>query len=510
MSCPMLESKLSASVAAKASISVTPTVTAIITTANSDTSAANNNNSNSMSYPYKKRVRDEFEKRQREMEEEQQRLQLLAQAEQQLQLQRQQQQQLQWQQEFYLQQQQQQQQQQYQQQQYQQFQQQQYQQQQYQQQQYQQQQYQQQQYQQQQQQQQQKKQQPKKQQQRYKYKSQPGTSGISSTAAAAAAVITASGNVPDEVGPSGINRPEFPSAEMPHQRLRHEGSDVAEEEAGETSSEDSESSSSTNWSDLDQAALEAKACCCLATITGGKIIACGRPAFGIWFSNKLRNKALRKNLPFAYNKGRGHWYTCLFHYRIIMHEPKLKANEKYEARDLTKYLAPEVTEDEFQAFKNDPLTRSYMKDYEQLMAMRETQKKKKKKKGRAGASGEAETSEDEVPSVGALTGIWPFMSTDFHTMKADEEVNASASGEGSTTSAPIQVPFHALSATTLRRYKKYFNLPHRSSTNTKQQLLEGILEHFETIDAPAFETIAHFLHTAKTHKNKLDYPTTDS
>lgn len=92
-----------------------------------------------------------------------------------------------------------------------------------------------------------------------------------------------------------------------------------------------------------------------------------------------------------------------------MHEPKLKPNEKYEARDLTKYLTGEVTEDEFQAFKNDPLTRvsyilcmnylsvffrhcyilnwftnmlifqSYMKDYEQLMAMREMQKKKKKK-----------------------------------------------------------------------------------------------------------------------------------
>lgn len=62
-------------------------------------------------------------------------------------------------------------------------------------------------------------------------------------------------------------------------------------------------SGSTNWSELDQAALEAKACCCLATLTGGKAIACGRPAFGIWFSNKLRQKALKKNLPFAYNKG---------------------------------------------------------------------------------------------------------------------------------------------------------------------------------------------------------------
>uniref|UniRef100_A0A915PL52 Histone deacetylase complex subunit SAP30 Sin3 binding domain-containing protein n=1 Tax=Setaria digitata TaxID=48799 RepID=A0A915PL52_9BILA len=472
MSCPMLEPKLSASVTAKASISVTSAVTAIITTTNSDTSVTTNNNSNSMSYPYKKRVRDEFEKRQREMAQEQQRLELLAQAEQQLQLQRQQEH-MQWQQRLLLQQQQQQQQQPQQQQQ---------------------------------QQQQQKKQQPKKQQLRQKYKLQPG---ISSTSASA--VITTSGNVPDEVGTSGISRPELPSAEMPRQQLRDDESDIAEEEAEETSSDDSESSGSTNWSDLDQAALEAKACCCLATMSGGKAFACGRPAFGIWFSNKLRQKALKKNLPFAYNKGRGHWYTCLFHYRVIMHEPKLKPNESYAARDLTKYLATEITEDEFQAFKNDPLTRSYMKDFEQLMAAREMQKKKKKKKGRAGTSGgDAETSEDEAPNVGVLTGIWPFMSTDFHTMKPDEEVNASASGEGATTSAPPQVPFHALSATTLRRYKKYFNLPHRSSTNTKQQLLDGIPEHFETIDAPAFETIAHFLHVAKMHKNKLDYPTGDS
>uniref|UniRef100_A0A1I7W1T3 SAP30_Sin3_bdg domain-containing protein n=1 Tax=Loa loa TaxID=7209 RepID=A0A1I7W1T3_LOALO len=483
MSCPMLEPKLSASVAAKASISVTPAVTAVITTTNSGTSATTNNTNNSMAYPYKKRVRDEFEKRQREIAEEGKRLQLLAQAKQQLQQQQEQQQHYQFQQEY-------------------------------------------------------KKQLPKKQQQRQKYKSQPGTSGLARTAAV---VITASGNIPEclsdvnfmvscnkfsdftdgmaccptdhgnEVGTSGISRPELPSTEMTHRQLRDDESDVAEEEAMEASSDDSESSGDMNWSELDQAALEAKACCCLATLTGGKAIACGRPAFGIWFSNKLRQMALKKNLPFAYNKGRGHWYTCLFHFRVIMHESKLKPDEKYEERDLTKYLAVEVTEDEFQAFKNDPLTRSYMKDYEQLMAAREMQKKKKKKKGRPGANGgDAETSDDETPSIGALAGIWPFMSTNFHTMKEDEEVNASPSGQGPSTSAPLQVPFHALSATTLRRYKKYFNLPHRSSTNTKQQLLEGILEHFETIDAPAFETIAYFLHTAKTHKNKLDYPTTDS
>ncbi|VDK81089.1 unnamed protein product [Litomosoides sigmodontis] len=482
MSCPMLESKLTASV--KASITVTPAVTAIITTTNSDTSSITNSTNSLMTYPYKKRVREEFEKKQREIEEEEKRLELLMQAEQ-LKLQQEQLQQEKEQQDFHSQLQ--------------------------------------------------LKKQSSKKQQKQKYKPQPGTSGISSTAAD---VITASGNVPVtyypnptvknacEVGTSSINRPELPSAEMPQQQLHDDASDAGEE-VEETSSDSSESSGGTNWSELDQTTLEARACCCLATLIDRKAMACGRPAFGIHFGNKLRQKALKKSLPFAYNKGRGHWYICLFHYRVIMNEPKLKPNEKYEARDFTKYLVGEVTEDEFQAFKNDPLTRSYMKDYEQLMATREMQKKKKKKKGRPGTNGgDAETSDDEAPSVGALTGIWPFMSTNFHTMKPDEEVNASPSGEGPTSSnvtfyilscsfetqscQPSQVPFHALSATTLRRYKKYFNLPHRSSTNTKQQLLDGITEHFETIDAPAFETIAHFLHTAKTHKNKLDYPAADS
>lgn len=88
-------------------------------------------------------------------------------------------------------------------------------------------------------------------------------------------------------------------------------------------------------------------------------------------------------------------------------------------------------------------------------------------KGRPGISGgDAETSDDETPrsviiferfnrnslffikpkfyvisqiyySIDALTGIWPFMSTNFHTMKPDEEVNASPSGEGPTTSTVI-------------------------------------------------------------------------
>ncbi|VDN07266.1 unnamed protein product [Thelazia callipaeda] len=343
-------------------------------------------------------------------------------------------------------------------------------------------------------------------QQRQKLKVQSGFSNISE-------IFTASETSPDEAGTSGLNLNKIPGVEMPPQ-LHDDTSDV-EDDSEETSSDTFGSSDDTNLSDLDEAAWEAKLSCCLATAVGNKYFACGRPAIGIWFSNKLRQKALKKKFPFAFNKmvasfltaKRGHWYLCLFHYRVIMHEPRLKANENLDSRDLTKYLAVDVTDDEIEALRNDPLIKSYVKDVEGARDALESQKKKKK--GRSETSGvNVETNQNEASNFGVLAGIWPFSGTDFHSMKRGEKVTASASGkEMNTTSPPPQVPFHVLSATTLRRYKKHFNLPHRSSANTKQQLLQGIPEHFETIDVPPYETVSHFLHTVKTHKNKLDYPT---
>lgn len=78
------------------------------------------------------------------------------------------------------------------------------------------------------------------------------------------------------------------------------------------------SAGGNNWSELDQAALEARACCCLATLIGRKAMACGRPAFGIHFGNKLRQKALKKNLPFAYNKGVS-IFSIVFSYVIVIY-----------------------------------------------------------------------------------------------------------------------------------------------------------------------------------------------
>ncbi|KAI3409984.1 hypothetical protein GPALN_006350 [Globodera pallida] len=71
----------------------------------------------------------------------------------------------------------------------------------------------------------------------------------------------------------------------------------------------------------------------------------------------------------------------------------------------------------------------------------------------------------------------------------------------------VKVEFDRLSATALRRYKKFFNLPNRSGASSKAQLLEGINEHFEdSIHVDPAETAAQFLYTIYKKRNKLDYP----
>ncbi|VDN23898.1 unnamed protein product [Gongylonema pulchrum] len=109
---------------------------------------------------------------------------------------------------------------------------------------------------------------------------------------------------------------------------------------------------SENISELDEDELEERLCCCLATRVGNNYQACMRPAFGIYFSHQLRCKAMEKRLPF-----RGHWYVCLFHYRIVMNEQPLKPEESLESRDLSKHLAKEVTSEEMEAYMNDPVTK---------------------------------------------------------------------------------------------------------------------------------------------------------
>uniref|UniRef100_A0A914N5F3 Histone deacetylase complex subunit SAP30 Sin3 binding domain-containing protein n=1 Tax=Meloidogyne incognita TaxID=6306 RepID=A0A914N5F3_MELIC len=64
--------------------------------------------------------------------------------------------------------------------------------------------------------------------------------------------------------------------------------------------------------------------------------------------------------------------------------------------------------------------------------------------------------------------------------------------------------FDALSTTALRRYKKFFKLPNRSGAISKQQLLDGINEHFSNIVADPKEVMTNFMFAINHKLNCLD------
>jgi len=71
-----------------------------------------------------------------------------------------------------------------------------------------------------------------------------------------------------------------------------------------------------------------------------------------------------------------------------------------------------------------------------------------------------------------------------------------------STRAP-QVRLDQLSANTLRRFKKFFNLQTRPGM-PKTQLAEMVQSMFESIPVDEKEIITYFIYTVKTKKNKLD------
>lgn len=87
--------------------------------------------------------------------------------------------------------------------------------------------------------------------------------------------------------------------------------------------------------------------------------------------------------------------------------------------------------------------------------------------------------------------------------EASEERSKSA-----VVSRGPQVRLDQLSANTLRRFKKFFNLQTRPGMN-KNQLAEMIQSMFESIPVDEKEVITYFIYTVKTKKNKLDFVKTN-
>uniref|UniRef100_A0A0N5AP09 SAP30_Sin3_bdg domain-containing protein n=1 Tax=Syphacia muris TaxID=451379 RepID=A0A0N5AP09_9BILA len=259
-----------------------------------------------------------------------------------------------------------------------------------------------------------------------------------------------------------------------------------------------ESTSQQIFCNAEAKGLDNMITCCLAEAVGkNKYVPCHRFICGIPLSEKLREMCILKGFPFVYNSIRRHYYICLYHRRIIVHEPALQKNELLEKRDLSIYDGYlNLTEDEKLEVLNDPLLKKKLKARRVFHFENDENAEVDGHRTclytRQGFSSETLSMKSNIrEKIGKGT-------KDGKSLRYDEGLE----GVRTEMSAAHELPMRLLSANTLRRYKKAFQLPHRSGTNTKSQLLEGINEHLATLEVPARETIANFLYQSRMHRNK--------
>uniref|UniRef100_A0A915AMM4 Histone deacetylase complex subunit SAP30 Sin3 binding domain-containing protein n=1 Tax=Parascaris univalens TaxID=6257 RepID=A0A915AMM4_PARUN len=312
----------------------------------------------------------------------------------------------------------------------------------------------------------------------------------------------------------------------------------------ETTDEGTEECSTSPASSEGSTAMESEAfnelmrCCIAEKVDKGVYECCPRKASGIWLSETLRESSALKRFPFVYNTAKRHYYVCLYHRRVIRNEPALAKGESLRSRELSKYEQDmEANEEELKEIADDPLFNMSSRRRQMSLTSHSEEpfRKHRKRNGK----------HDEVMSVGSEDGSDSDMSTEYTELRPRRSARHQSNGSttpssslanGRTTSlrkeheksksekpvelgesgdedlsidnkpSSIEVPFSVLSAASLRRYKKYFKLSHRSGASTKQQLLDGVAEHFGTLQVPAAETAACLIYAVRMNRNKLDYP----
>lgn len=70
--------------------------------------------------------------------------------------------------------------------------------------------------------------------------------------------------------------------------------------------------------------------------------------------------------------------------------------------------------------------------------------------------------------------------------------------------AKARLALGVLSMAALKRYKKYFRVPSRLGAGNKQQLVESIVDHFQTVEVDEKQVLTYFIYSVKTGKNHLD------
>ncbi|KAI1731070.1 sin3 binding region of histone deacetylase complex subunit SAP30 domain-containing protein [Ditylenchus destructor] len=267
----------------------------------------------------------------------------------------------------------------------------------------------------------------------------------------------------------------------------------------------STSKASTEPDLIDAEFSERIRCSVITKQADSTMVPCNKFAFTP-FTKQLVDVVARKHFPFYFLPQKKSHMICLAHRRMILNAPKF--NENTYKLNFAQYEVSEQKE------MHEFVDKFVIYEQEKNETIMDSSNKPSTSQMPNGSNKRAMTE--------AYNNLWKRYRAyedehaEFPAPKNGSNVNTLRKGQISNKrrekdiDAEPKINFEGLPAVALRRYKKFFKLPHRSGVTSKSQLLEGIREHIESVPVNQAETAAYFMYTLRNKKNRLDHPNNES
>ncbi|KJH47466.1 hypothetical protein DICVIV_06453 [Dictyocaulus viviparus] len=224
--------------------------------------------------------------------------------------------------------------------------------------------------------------------------------------------------------------------------------------------------------------------CCLAVNQLGVWRRCNRKRSNKILTVNLERIAVAKGLNLGVSDEDPHNGICLFHWRLI------------------KYGRSDMLMDEDVKFKESGTS--------QFESIKQDEKRSEVVTIDNSTSSDQENSDDDMYSAREKIATLILNNPAFNWQDVEIEklrtflANDSDEEEQNDSEGDEESSFlSALSAASLRRYRKFFMIPTKASAS-KHAMLEGVENHFERLPVESNDAIIHFIYTAKNRINTIE------
>ncbi|KAE9414180.1 hypothetical protein Angca_000421, partial [Angiostrongylus cantonensis] len=226
--------------------------------------------------------------------------------------------------------------------------------------------------------------------------------------------------------------------------------------------------------------------CCIADRTAGGWQRCHRRR-SKRLTISLERIAMAKNLDLGVTDEDPHMGICLFHWRLI----------KYGKLD-DLINDEEVKFHETGEFQYDKMGGGEMKY--SIAAENHASS------GHEDSDEEVDSAEEKAMLFNSISDWQDVETKDAKTFPvddSDDEEDQRDSEDDEESFIKFYFGLCALSAASLRRYRKFFMIPTKASAS-KHAMLEGVENHFERLPVESTDAIMHFVYTARNRINTVE------